>query len=172
MAYLGFIQLFIATIFFISSLSKWINLGEFRTTMKELKIPKVLIPFGVIGIPLAELIVSASFVLDRFTFAAELLLFALLISFGWSVFRARGKHLKCNCFGSLSEEEFGRKTVGRILVFFILGLILFLNRNTQHLATFTFEEFFISIIASLGIFAAYLIASVLYQYNQSSIKIN
>nr|WP_243867556.1 MauE/DoxX family redox-associated membrane protein [Paenibacillus sp. BK720] len=164
--------MFIATLFLISSLYKWINLGEFRTTMKELKIPKPLIPFGVFGVPLAELVVSVSFVIDRYTFPAELLLFALLISFGWSVYRARGKHLECNCFGSISEEEFGKTTVGRIVVFFVLGILLFVNRNIQHLATFTLQMFLISIITSLGIFAAYLTAMVLYQFKQSAVKTN
>ncbi|MDR6715731.1 MauE/DoxX family redox-associated membrane protein [Paenibacillus sp. 2003] len=124
-AYLG--QLFLAGLFLISSISKFLDMNEFRMSIKEFGVVqnKQLISVGSYVFVLIE-IMSAYLLINNFNEVISLIIPVGMMSLFVMVFIKvifEKKELKCNCFGKSDKGTNNTYAVIRNLT--IIGLIVF-----------------------------------------------
>ncbi|QGQ95177.1 hypothetical protein EHS13_09910 [Paenibacillus psychroresistens] len=170
MSFAAFLQVFLAIIFIVSAFPKLAKLKAFAKTLEELGLPPWMSRIGSWGVPAVELIVAGIILVDKIRIFGQLGISALLISFVWAVWRAKGKSLDCNCFGNLATEQFGRKTVYRILILAGADTYLFLYTRLTGLQHASLMEWSSAIFLTLSILAVYGLLSAMIRFQKMMVK--
>ncbi|MCR8845881.1 hypothetical protein NQ117_19545 [Paenibacillus sp. SC116] len=170
MSLAAFIQIFLSVIFLASTAPKFMNPLPFRRTLEQLGVTNKLIPLGSRVIPTTELIVALLILVEETRVFGQIGIGALLISFSWAVWKARGKELDCNCFGNLLPEQFGAKTMSRIILLAIMVIYLFVNSQPTGLQATPIQEWLAALFITLSIMLGYGLLSAMQQFRKSSLK--
>ncbi|WP_176518768.1 MauE/DoxX family redox-associated membrane protein [Bacillus toyonensis] len=166
----AFIQVFLAIIFLISAIAKLFSLKSFQHTLHNLgfsfKNQKLFSWF----IPSLELIISMLIFIESTRFIAGIVVILLLVAFSAAVVKAilTGEKVNCNCFGSLTNDTIGWKTIVHILLILVLDVCLITTPEVSNLYVAPLEEIFSSIVLSIGIFITYALGSSLFDFYQAS----
>lgn len=161
-----FVQVFLAVVFLYSSIAKWFSFSSFKETIYQLKVSMLLSTIGAVTVPIAEM-GAAGLLLFRSTLIyGEIVTLLLLCSFVWSVQRARGKFLDCNCFGGLLTDHFGKSTYIRIAFLFVLCLFLLVAQAHKDAIETSWIDIVSYALASWGILVCYALASTVRKYKQ------
>lgn len=162
----GFVTVFLAFLFAFSSFAKWMDMEGFKETIAELGLSRRLQGAAVRVVPLLELAAAALLLWERTQAAGCLLLLLLSAGFIWSLWRARGQGIECNCFGRAIPEEFGSLTAVRIAVCILLAVYLLVMPLQGGLFSLAAEEILWMFLLSCGILAAYTLFSVIAKYRR------
>ncbi|MBD8499011.1 MauE/DoxX family redox-associated membrane protein [Paenibacillus arenosi] len=166
----AFIQIFLSIIFLASALSKFMNPLPFRRTLEQLGVASKLVPLSTRVVPTTEFIVAVFIVVEETRILGQIGIGALLLSFSWSVWRARGKELDCNCFGNLLPEQFGMKTMARILLLAAMVVYLFVYSQPTGLQGAQIQEWLAALFITLSILTGYGLLSAMHQFRKTSLK--
>jgi hypothetical protein len=152
--FLIFLQVFAATTMLISGVAKLISLLSFQETLKQLGFHEKWVKSVSFAVPAAEIVISILMFTPSAVLIGASFILIMLVGFGWSVWKAKGKNVKCNCFGALSSEYLGLGTIARIIALAIIALaLLFIDQ----IPTGSFIEIFLAISTSITILAIYLL---------------
>lgn len=160
-----FFQLFISLLFFISAFGKLKILKNFVHTIESLGFSKKLAKIGSIFVISLEFLISVLILFEKTRLFAEIILFATLLIFSWSVWKSTKikKSVKCNCFGDILEENLGKKTYIRILVFLILNFILFGYTKESSILNSNLTDVILQLFISIGILLMYVLLTTFYR---------
>ncbi|MGE6963868.1 MauE/DoxX family redox-associated membrane protein [Bacillus thuringiensis] len=166
----AFIQVFLAIIFIISAITKLFSLKSFQHTLHTLGFSFKNQKLFSWLIPSLELIISMLIFTESTRFIAEIVVILLLLAFSTAVVKAvlTGKKVNCNCFGSLTDDKIGWKTIVHILLILLLDVWLITTPEVSNLYSASLEEIVSSIALSLGIFITYVLGASLYDFYQAS----
>ena len=159
---------FLFVVLITSGCAKLWTRDSFRQTLEGLGLSPSLAPFGMWAVPLFEVLVAVLLLLETTQRLAEIGLVLLVLSFIWSVYRVRKQKLSlsCNCFGNLTNEQFGKLTILRIAVLAVLDAYL-LFVPAASLAQAAWEEWIAAILLSVGTLMFYAVATAFYEFKQS-----
>ena len=162
---MSLIQLFLVVMLVFSAVMKWASYRLFTETIKELGFSNVISTIGITTLPLIELLIAASLSWEETFLLGNILFLILLIFFLTISIRASSnkKRIKCNCFGSFSEERFGWVTYTRITCLAMLSLILFLRQETTQLWDISIRDISYGVSFSVGILMIYSLSISIYR---------
>lgn len=151
-----FVTIFIATLFIVSSITKLRSPKAFQVMLEQLGLSKKITRFSML-FPVAELLVGLTLLWPPIRLWGQVSVLMLLIIFSWSAWKALSANnkVKCNCFGSLTDESFGLSTVLRIAVLIILDLYLLISHDATSLNSIHLIEIVDVILFSLGVMVFY-----------------
>ncbi|KMJ56906.1 hypothetical protein AB685_19495 [Bacillus sp. LL01] len=161
--------IFLASTFFISSVSKLNSRESFYKTLHTLGFHAKYNSFIFYMIVLSEMLISIFIIFSVSRMYAHLLIYLLLIIFIYVFYLVRksGRDVNCNCFGDLTEERIGKFTLIKIGILFILNTSVWLYSVdatiTSYPITIVIEMFSIA----TGIWLLYFL---LISYRKVSIK--
>lgn len=154
-----FLHLFLAILFIISGCAKLMNYKDIYTTIEKLGVHWRLLKLAAIGVPILE-VGSASLLLYPATqMLAKWLILFLLATFAWSIYRAMTgkKKIACNCFGSLSSEQFGWGTSFRLALFLVINLFLLYSGNASIWEYISWTEAVYAAVSTIGLLFIYFL---------------
>lgn len=153
-----FTQIFLATIFFISSISKLISRYSFMETLADVGLKNKLIPTVSWLFPIVELISAALLLVESLRLIGQLIMLCMLTGFIFLSIRAMrtdNKKISCNCFGELTQESIGIATLLRSIILTICLVPLFFIRKATGLYQLGPMELTAALFCSLGILMFY-----------------
>lgn len=111
----------LSVILIVSGFMKALSIERFGTTFRQLGF-RSFIPAMAWTVVVLELLASILLIIEPIREIGQLLTITLLISFGWSVWRASRikQKVQCSCFGSMTQEALGRNSIIRVLVMAIM----------------------------------------------------
>ncbi len=111
------LRLALAAVFVVAALAKLADRDGARRSLVDFGVPVRLAPAVAVALPLAELLLAAGLVVSATAWVAALgaagLLGAFTLAVGVTL--ARGRESDCHCFGRLSAEPVGPRTLARNL---------------------------------------------------------
>jgi len=127
------IRLILAGVFVVAGIAKVFDFGGFQEALKQ---------FGVRGpvgrivarvLPTVEIAVGALLVWSRAAEIAAAVAAALLLCFvvGVVISVVRGRSVQCHCFGGISSEPIGWRTVVRNAVLFAAAVVVAVGASSQ-----------------------------------------
>ncbi|MFC3804107.1 MauE/DoxX family redox-associated membrane protein [Cohnella sp. GCM10012308] len=158
-------------IFGFSAAAKAADRRAFRATLGELGLTGATVAAAAVAVPAAEA-AGAALLLPAFTrpYGAVLLL-ALLVAFGAAAWRARGRHIDCNCFGSALQEELGAGTYVRIAACAALAVYTLLETDGRSLLALTMPDLACITLASAGLLAVYVLLLSIARHRKSGLTL-
>ncbi|MDG0810196.1 hypothetical protein OMP40_13210 [Cohnella rhizosphaerae] len=100
-----------------------------------------------------------------------ILVLTLLVAFGGAVWRARGRHIDCGCFGSALQEELGAGTYGRIAICASLAVYTLLEADGRSLLAVGTPDLACMALISAGLMAAYVLISSIARHRKSGLTL-
>ncbi|MEX3624948.1 MauE/DoxX family redox-associated membrane protein [Viridibacillus arvi] len=167
-----FLITFLMVILTISGVSKLLNLSSFRETLLELGVFKKLAAFISFGVPLLELLIVISLVFKQTQYIGLSTLLILCVAFTCVTLYSikLSKKIKCNCFGSLSDEKIGLNTFTHIILLITPTFYILFN-DKRYILNHPLTEVGYAILLNIGLVMTYLLISSLKNYRKA-IKIN
>ncbi|MCC7103592.1 MAG: redoxin domain-containing protein [Chloroflexi bacterium] len=119
-------RLFLAVTFAVAALAKLRSPASTREAMAEFGIPAALAGSAAVAVPLVELAVAAALVFVPTAWYGAVAAVALLTVFvlAMLVNLARGRRPDCRCFGEVTSQPIGLKTVLRNVILAAIGLFV------------------------------------------------
>ncbi|SYX84826.1 MauE/DoxX family redox-associated membrane protein [Paenibacillus alvei] len=159
-------QIILSSLFFISAISKIFDFKELMSTVKMIGIFKGQSKILSISVIMFE-IASSLFLLFKETaklgsLVLLLLLFIFILISLYTKFVLQ-KNIKCNCFGSLSEENIGVKTIIRNIIFLIFVTIVLFNNPTDIL-TLDYLNVILVVMTAIGCFYSTTLFTQFYKF--------
>ena len=163
-----FLQVFLMILLILSALSKFLTIQEFQATIHGLGFGQYLSKFLAIIVPTGEFIIALSLAFSSLVFSGLISLILLLLIFLFVTIYAlyTKKKIKCNCFGGLTNEEFGMNTIVHILLFFLLDTYLLLNAPSKNILDYPLNDLINTSFSSIGIVMLYVLGSTFYDYKK------
>lgn len=119
-------RLVLAGVFAVAGLSKLLDRGGSRQSLREFGVPGPLIGLLALGLPVAELVCAVLLVTPSFAWSGSILAAALLTVFTLAIVvnLAKGKTPDCHCFGKIHSEAVGWGTVVRNALLAVLAVFV------------------------------------------------
>ena len=116
-------RLVLAAVFVTAAVAKLLDRPGTRRSAEQLGVPAALAPAVAFALPLLEAAVAVALVPVATAWAASLVAVALLLAFTGAVANvlARGEEAECHCFGRVSAEPVGPRTLVRNAVLLALA---------------------------------------------------
>jgi peroxiredoxin/uncharacterized membrane protein YphA (DoxX/SURF4 family) len=120
------IRLFLFGVFGLAGVAKLLDLAGSEKAVKEFGVPEPLAKPVSIALPLFEIFIAGLLLFESTSWFGAILGLLLLLAFiGGMIFQiAKGNAPDCHCFGQISSEPVGKKSVIRNIGFAILTLFL------------------------------------------------
>lgn len=122
MEMLLFFQCLLCVLFLFSAITKMFSLSSFNKTVQEIGIHKNWSMQLSILLVVFEILISFLILFDKTKTYTSFSICGLMLVFATISIRTINikSEVKCSCFGSLSEEKLGIKTLVRILIITLL----------------------------------------------------
>jgi thiol-disulfide isomerase/thioredoxin/uncharacterized membrane protein YphA (DoxX/SURF4 family) len=132
----------LAVVFTVAAVAKLLDLPTSRRTMAAFGVPGRLAYRAGTALPFAELATAVLLVIDATARAGGIAALVLLLAFigGISASLSRGETPNCNCFGQISAEPVGARTLVRNGVLTVLALIVAIEGPGAGLFAWASEE--------------------------------
>ncbi|WP_289356671.1 MauE/DoxX family redox-associated membrane protein [Paenibacillus sp. S-12] len=171
MSELFIVKVLLGTIFLFSGAIKLMNIKSFEKTLKSLDLGKRITKFVAFFIPLFELATFMVLFIPGYTIMGSIFIYVLLICFSYAIWKAKYKKIKCNCFGSLTDEELGFNTIIKLSVLFIMNCILMAGNilGKSIPAIVSVQEYVFAFIFSFLVIVLYSLCSLIILYKKSAV---
>ena len=125
------LRLFLAAIFALAGVAKFLDLKGSEKAFKEFGVPAVVALPASIALSVAEIVIAAMFLSVDTSWVAAIGASALLLLFiGQMIYQmARGNAPDCHCFGQIHSEPVGAKSIVRNVIFATMSLLLVVRGN-------------------------------------------
>ncbi|MGD6964381.1 MauE/DoxX family redox-associated membrane protein [Fictibacillus phosphorivorans] len=126
--------LILSVVFVASSFSKILRFRDFMTGIKEYEIlPSSLVPLFAISTILVELLVSISYLLQKFIILASFFALILLAIYGCAIVISlvRKKDMNCHCFESFGATKLTAATLIRVILLMLLHAYVYINSSYE-----------------------------------------
>ena len=119
----------LAVVFAVAAVAKLLDLPTSRRTMAAFGVPPRFARRAGTALPFAELATTVLLVIDATAQIGGIAALVLLVAFiaGISASLSRGETPNCNCFGQISAEPIGARTLVRNGVLAVLALLVAVN---------------------------------------------
>lgn len=143
--------------------------NSFRDTVKSLGFKGLYSTFGAILVLLFEFSISILILFSSTQLYGKLLLFFLLIIFLLAVIIAKVKQLnvKCNCFGALTNETLGYKTLIHIAFLTFFQFVLLFDKQTIGVDQVSIHSTVNMFFTSFSIIFSYFLIKILFKINMN-----
>lgn len=170
MDWILFSRAFLCVVFFTSVCFKMIDRQSFKITIEGIGIKKGLVSAAFYFLIVLELAASILLWFEALLILAVSIIYLLSIIFLISTVKIMKTEeaVQCNCFGSLTDEKFGKTTLIRIAAILLANIYLTLSLNSIQ-SHYLLVETISYITTSLGIIMLY---SLLFTYISLRKKIN
>ncbi len=120
------IRLILFGVFAIAGISKLLDRKGSESALHDFGVPKDLVSLLAIALPIFELVLATSFLLNSYSWFGAVGALVLLLGFTggmiWQI--AKGRAPDCHCFGQLHSEPVGTKSLIRNVVLIVLAAAL------------------------------------------------
>jgi thiol-disulfide isomerase/thioredoxin/uncharacterized membrane protein YphA (DoxX/SURF4 family) len=132
----------LAVVFAVAAVAKLLDLPTSRRTMAAFGVPPRFARHAGTALPFAELATTVLLVIDATAQVGGIAALVLLLAFiaGISASLSRGETPNCNCFGQISAEPIGARTLVRNGVLAALAVIVTANGPGAGLLAWTGEQ--------------------------------
>ena len=156
-------RLVLAAVFAAAGLAKLSNRAATRTAFADFGVPAGLVPSLTVLVPLAELAVAASLLIDPVSRvgAAGALVLLVTFSVGIAVNLGRGRTPDCHCFGQLHSAPIGARSLVRNALLGAVSAVVVTGGRTPGVGSAVAWMWELSAAARLALAAAVLAALVL-----------
>ncbi len=160
-------MMLLSVLLLFAAIPKWVGRADFLVTLKRLGISGKLASLVIWILPLAEVVVGIGIWFEELRMLSLIGLFMLTASFLWAIVRGKSKKLKCNCFGSMIDEQFGWKTAVRVILMIAIGLfVLYKKSIIPNTSDMELTDLLWSFILSVNLFGSYVLANSLAAYRK------
>jgi thiol-disulfide isomerase/thioredoxin/uncharacterized membrane protein YphA (DoxX/SURF4 family) len=132
----------LAVVFAVAAVAKLLDLPTSRRTMAAFGVPPRLARRAGTALPFAELATVVLLAIDATARIGGIAALVLLLAFigGISASLSRGETPNCNCFGQISAEPIGARTLVRNGVLTVLAVLVTVNGPGAGLLAWTGEQ--------------------------------
>ncbi len=137
------IRLFLFVVFAIAGTAKLLDTTGSQRSAEDFGVPESLSKTFSIVLPIVELIAAFGFLFQSYSWYSSILSLLLMIVFiGGMIYQIyQGNTPNCHCFGQLSKEPIGYKSLIRNAIFAILAFILIISgKETQGVSAVSWIE--------------------------------
>lgn len=147
------VKVIITVIMGLAGLLKLANRQGFAETLTALQLPAPGVRLLTWMVPVAELLVAVGLLVPGASRYGALLLILLMLSFAVTAIRViRSKtSVLCNCFGGLTPERFGWKTLVRIGIFLGLAVLLLFVDTSAAVTDLPPADIIAAVFSGLGL---------------------
>lgn len=133
------IRLFLAAIFIVAGIGKFLDLEGAEKSVKAFGTPDDLAKTFAIAIPFAEIIFGVSLLFVSVSWVGAIGVFLFLVVFiGGMIWQlAQGNAPDCHCFGAIHSEPVSKKSLIRNIIFAILALFVVAQGRDKQGLSFT-----------------------------------
>lgn len=153
----GVVQVFLATVFFVSALSKFRDYHATKMAMVAAGLGQSLSQMGARVLPFLEVATAVLLLWEPSPTVAGVMLFLMLACFLIATIRLMGQGIPCNCFGNLTSEVFSWGTAVRIAVLGLLNSYLLTHREPTQWVLASPGELISALVISVDIILIYAV---------------
>ena len=173
MDYNLFFTTFLMVILTISGISKLLNLSSFKETLFEIGFSKKLSTILIYIVPSVELLIVILLIFKQTQYVGLFSTLILCLAFICVTLYSlkSSKKIKCNCFGSLTEEKLGVNTFAHITLLIIPVLYILFSKESKYILSYSFSEIGYATLLNMGLVMVYILISSMKNF-RDAIKIN
>ncbi|MDU5145409.1 MAG: hypothetical protein E6230_24845 [Paenibacillus dendritiformis] len=158
MAVFFLIRMVLSVLFLFSAITKIVALDAFKQTLTELGFSRrgyrSLLITIVLGL---EVVAAISILTDQWLLYGQIGIFVLSTGFIWATYKAisQRKRIICNCYGNLTEEQFGMNTIIKNVVIILLTVSLFFENSPSSIIQASLIDILYAACVSAGLIILY-----------------